>query len=245
MNDTLIVVPTYNERENLPSLTQRLLSLPVPVDLLVVDDNSPDGTGKIADELAAKYSNIHVLHRSEKNGLGRAYIAGFKWALEQGYEFIFEMDGDFSHNPDDIPRFIEAAQTADLVLGSRYINGIRIINWPLRRLMLSKSAANYVAIITGMPFTDPTGGYKCFRRRALEAINLDEIRSNGYSFQIEMTHKVWRQGMKVVEVPIIFTDRFVGQSKMTGNIVREALLMVWRLLFQNKLRRRPQIAAPK
>jgi dolichol-phosphate mannosyltransferase len=245
MNETLIVVPTYNERENLPSLTQRLLSLPVPVDLLVVDDNSPDGTGKIADELAAKFPNIHVLHRSEKNGLGRAYIAGFKWALEQGYEFIFEMDGDFSHNPDDIPRFIEAAQNADLVLGSRYINGIRIINWPLRRLMLSKSAANYVAIITGMPFTDPTGGYKCFRRRALEAINLDEIRSNGYSFQIEMTHKVWRQGMKVVEVPIIFTDRFVGQSKMTGNIVREALLMVWRLLFQNKLRRRPQIAAPK
>jgi dolichol-phosphate mannosyltransferase len=245
MNYTLIVVPTYNERENLPSLAQRLLSLPVPVDLLVVDDNSPDGTGKIADELAAKYPNIHVLHRSEKNGLGRAYIAGFKWALEQGYEFIFEMDGDFSHNPDDIPRFIEAAQSADLVLGSRYVNGIRIINWPLRRLMLSKSAANYVAIITGMPFTDPTGGYKCFRRRALEAINLDEIRSNGYSFQIEMTHKVWRQGMKVVEVPIIFTDRFVGQSKMTGNIVREALLMVWRLLFQNKLRRRPQMAAPK
>jgi dolichol-phosphate mannosyltransferase len=245
MNETLIVVPTYNERENLPSLAQRLLSLPVPVDLLVVDDNSPDGTGKIADELAAKYPNIHVLHRSEKNGLGRAYIAGFKWALEQGYEFIFEMDGDFSHNPDDIPRFIEAAQSADLVLGSRYVNGIRIINWPLRRLMLRKSAANYVAIITGMPFTDPTGGYKCFRRRALEAINLDEIRSNGYSFQIEMTHKVWRQGMKVVEVPIIFTDRFVGQSKMTGNIVREALLMVWRLLFQNKLRRRPQMAAPK
>jgi dolichol-phosphate mannosyltransferase len=245
MNETLIVVPTYNERENLPSLAQRLLSLPVPVDLLVVDDNSPDGTGKIADELAAKYPNIRVLHRSEKNGLGRAYIAGFKWALEQGYEFIFEMDGDFSHNPDDIPRFIEAAQSADLVLGSRYVNGIRIINWPLRRLMLSKSAANYVAIITGMPFTDPTGGYKCFRRRALEAINLDEIRSNGYSFQIEMTHKVWRQGMKVVEVPIIFTDRFVGQSKMTGNIVREALLMVWRLLFQNKLRRRPQMAAPK
>jgi dolichol-phosphate mannosyltransferase len=245
MNETLIVVPTYNERENLPSLAQRLLSLPVPVDMLVVDDNSPDGTGKIADELAAKYPNIHVLHRSEKNGLGRAYIAGFKWALEQGYEFIFEMDGDFSHNPDDIPRFIEAAQSADLVLGSRYVNGIRIINWPLRRLMLSKSAANYVAIITGMPFTDPTGGYKCFRRRALEAINLDEIRSNGYSFQIEMTHKVWRQGMKVVEVPIIFTDRFVGQSKMTGNIVREALLMVWRLLFQNKLRRRPQMAAPK
>jgi dolichol-phosphate mannosyltransferase len=245
MNETLIVVPTYNERENLPSLTQRLLSLPVPVDMLVVDDNSPDGTGKIADELAAKYSNIHVLHRSEKNGLGRAYIAGFKWALERGYEFVFEMDGDFSHNPDDIPRFIEAAHNADLVLGSRYVNGIRIINWPLRRLMLSKAAANYVGIITGMPFTDPTGGYKCFRRRALEAVDLDSVRSNGYSFQIEMTHKIWRQGLRVVEVPIIFTDRFLGKSKMTGNIIREALLMVWRLLFQNKLLRRPRPAIAK
>lgn len=240
MNQTLIVVPTYNERENLPPLTQRLLSLPISVDLLVVDDNSPDGTGKIADDLAANHPTIRVLHRSEKNGLGRAYIAGFKWALEKGYEFIFEMDGDFSHNPDDIPKFLEAAQNADLVLGSRYINGIRIINWPLRRLMLSKAAANYVHFITGMPFTDPTGGYKCFRRRALEAIDLDAVRSNGYSFQIEMTHKIWRQGMKVVEVPIIFTDRFMGRSKMSGHIVREALTMVWRLLLQNKLRRRPQ-----
>jgi len=239
MNQTLIVVPTYNERENLPSLVQRLLSLPVPLDLLVVDDNSPDGTGKLADELAAKHSTIHVLHRPEKNGLGRAYLAGFKWALERDYEFIFEMDGDFSHNPDDIPKFLEAAHDADLVLGSRYVNGIRIINWPLRRLMLSKFAANYVKIITGMPLSDPTGGYKCFRRRALEAIDLNEVRSNGYSFQIEVTHKIWRQGLKVVEVPIIFTDRFLGKSKMTGKIVREALVMVWRLLFQNKLRRKP------
>jgi dolichol-phosphate mannosyltransferase len=245
MNQTLIVVPTYNERENLPSLAKRLLSLPVPVDMLIVDDNSPDGTGKIADELAAKNPTIHVLHRAEKNGLGRAYLAGFKWALERDYEFIFEMDGDFSHNPDDIPEFLKAAQNADLVLGSRYVNGIRIINWPLRRLMLSKSAAVYVEIITGMPFTDPTGGYKCFRRRALQAIDLAAIRSNGYSFQIEMTHKIWRQGMKVVETPIIFTDRFLGTSKMTGKIVREALLMVWRLLFQNGLRRRPRAAAAK
>jgi len=159
MNKTLVVVPTYNERENLPPLTQRLLALPTPVDMLVVDDNSPDGTGKIADELAVKHPSIHVLHRNEKNGLGRAYIAGFNWALEHGYEFVFELDGDFSHNPDDIPMFLEAAQNADLVLGSRYLNGIRIINWPLSRLMLSKSAAKYVQIITGMPFTDPTGGY--------------------------------------------------------------------------------------
>src|SRR6516164_399916 len=217
MNKTLVVVPTYNERENLPLLAQRLLALPVAVDMLVVDDNSPDGTGKLADELAAKHPSIHVLHRKEKNGLGRAYIAGFNWALEHGYEFVFELDGDFSHNPDDIPMFLEAAQNADLVLGSRYINGIRVINWPLKRLMLSKGAAKYVQIITGMPFTDPTGGYKCFRRRALEAIDLNAIRSNGYSFQIEMTHKIWRQGMKIVEVPIIFTEREKGRSKMTGH----------------------------
>ena len=243
MNNSLVVVPTYNERENLPSLAQCLLALQVPVDLLVVDDNSPDGTGKIADELAAKHPSIHVLHRQEKNGLGRAYIDGFKWALKNGYEFIMEMDGDFSHNPDDIPTFLEAARKddADLVLGSRYVGGIRIINWPLHRLMLSKGAAHYVQIITGMPFSDPTGGFKCFRRRALETINLDAVRSNGYSFQIEMTHKLWRQGEKIVEVPIIFTERVEGHSKMSGHIVREALIMVWRLLFQNKLRRRPRI----
>lgn len=239
MNKALVIMPTYNERENLPPLAQRLLALPVQVDVLVVDDNSPDGTGKIADTLAAQHPSIHVLHRQEKNGLGRAYIAGFKWALEQGYEFVFELDGDFSHNPDNIPTFLQAAKDADLVLGSRYINGIRIINWPLSRLMLSKSAAKYVQLVTGMPFTDPTGGYKCFRRRALQGIDLDAIRSNGYSFQIEMTHKLWRQGFKVVEVPIIFTDRFQGRSKMSGHIIREALLMVWSLLFQNKLRRSP------
>lgn len=243
MNRTLVVVPTYNERENLPPLAQRVLQLSVPVDLLVVDDNSPDGTGKIADDLAATHPSIHVLHRTEKNGLGRAYIAGFKWALEHGYEFIFEMDGDFSHNPDDIPSFLTAAKEADLVLGSRYLNGIRIINWPLSRLMLSKFAAKYVQVITGMPFTDPTGGFKCFRRRALLALKLDDVRSNGYSFQIEMTHKLWRRGMKVVEVPIIFTDRFQGHSKMSGNIISEAFWMVWRLWFQNRLRRRPAIAA--
>jgi dolichol-phosphate mannosyltransferase len=239
MNRTLIVVPTYNERENLPELAQRVLFLPVSVDMLVVDDNSPDGTGRIADELAAKHSNIHVLHRTEKNGLGRAYIAGFKWALERGYEFIFEMDGDFSHDPNDVPKLLEAAKDSDLVLGSRYIHGIRIINWPLSRLMLSKGAATYVRLVTGMRIADPTGGYKCFRKRALQAIDLDAIHSNGYSFQIEMTHKLWRQGLKVVEVPIIFTDRFQGHSKMSGNIVWEALWIVWRLWLQNGMRRRP------
>jgi dolichol-phosphate mannosyltransferase len=237
---TLVIVPTYNERENLPPLTARLLALPTPVDILVVDDNSPDGTGKLADELAARHPQIHVLHRTEKNGLGRAYCAGFAWALERAYEFVFEMDGDFSHNPDDIPKFLEAARDADLVLGSRYCNGIRVINWPLPRLMLSKGAAKYVKIVTGMPFTDPTGGYKCFRRRALQAIDLNAVRSNGYSFQIEMTHKLWCQGMKIVEVPIIFTDRFQGTSKMSAKIMREAFVMVWRLWAQNGFRRRPR-----
>jgi dolichol-phosphate mannosyltransferase len=242
VNDTLVIVPTYNERENLPGMAQRLLSLPVNVDLLVVDDNSPDGTGRVADELTARHPEIHVLHRSEKNGLGRAYIAGFKWALERGYEFIFEMDCDFSHDPDEIPNFLAAAksQNADLVLGSRYSGGVRVINWPLKRLMLSRSAGIYVRLITGMPFSDPTGGYKCFRRRALQAIQLDDVRSNGYSFQIEMTHRLWRNGFKIVEVPIIFTERVEGHSKITRRIVREALIMVWRLWLQNGLRRTPR-----
>jgi dolichol-phosphate mannosyltransferase len=241
---TLIVVPTYNERENLPPLIRRLMSLPVPVSVLIVDDNSPDGTGKLGDEMAAANPAIHVLHRTEKNGLGRAYVSGFKWALEHGYEFVFEMDGDLSHNPDDVPMFLEAARNADLVLGSRYVNGIRIINWPLSRLMLSKCAAKYVQVFTGMPFTDPTGGYKCFRRRALQAIDLDAINSNGYSFQIELTHRLWRQGLKVVEVPIIFTDRYQGHSKMSGHIIREALFMVLRLAFQNNFRRQPKNPLP-
>jgi dolichol-phosphate mannosyltransferase len=239
MNPTLIIVPTVNERENLPRMAERLLKLPVPVDLLVVDGNSTDGTGKIADELAAKYPEIHVLHQPKKDGLGRAYVAAFKWALEHSYEFIFEMDCDLSHNPDDVPAFLEAAnsQNADLVLGSRYSHGVRVVNWPLKRLMLSRGAGIYVRLITGMPFTDPTGGYKCFRRRALQAINLDQVHSNGYSFQIEMTHRLWREGYKVVEVPIVFTERVEGHSKMSGHIVSEALFMVWRLWLQNGLRR--------
>lgn len=240
---TLVIVPTYNERENIPKLAPRLMSLPVEVDVLVVDDNSPDGTGQLADELALKYPRLHVLHRKEKNGLGRAYCAGFQWALERDYEFIFEMDGDFSHNPDDIPAFLAAAQNADLVLGSRYTNGIRVINWPLRRLMLSMAAGKYVRLITGLPISDPTGGYKCFRRHTLKSVDLEAVRSNGYSFQIEMTHKIWRQGMKIEEVPIVFTDRFQGSSKMSAKIVREALWMVWRLLAQNKFRRSARPAA--
>ena len=244
MNQTLIIVPTFNERDNLPRMVAKLLSLPIAVDVLVVDDNSPDGTGKMADELAVQHPQIHVLHRAGKEGLGRAYLAGFKWALENKYEFIFEMDCDFSHNPDDIQAFLEAIKDADLVLGSRYVGGIRVINWPLGRLMLSRSAGKYVSLVTGMPFSDPTGGYKCFRRRALQAVNLDEIRSNGYSFQIELTHRLWRQGYKIVEVPIIFTDRTHGQSKMAGGIVNEAFWLVWRLWWQNGLRRSPRQKNP-
>ncbi len=238
--ETIVIVPTYNERENLPNVVARLMQLPVKLHLLVVDDNSPDGTGKLADEFAAADPRIHVLHRPQKNGLGRAYCAGFAWALEKGYDFIFEMDGDLSHNPDDIPSFLAAIQNADLVIGSRYSNGIRVINWPLNRLVLSLGAANYVRLITGLPFSDPTGGYKCFRRSALQSIDLNAVDSNGYSFQVELTHKIWRQGLRVAEVPIIFTDRFHGRSKMSGKIVREALLMVWRLLIQNGLRRKPR-----
>jgi dolichol-phosphate mannosyltransferase len=244
MNDALVVVPTYNERPNLRPLVERLLGLRVPVDVLVVDDHSPDGTGQIADQLATEHESMHVLHRAEKGGLGQAYLAGFTWALARGFEFVFELDGDLSHNPDDIPMFLDAAQKADLVLGSRYLDGIRIINWPLRRLMLSKSASLYVRLVTGMPFTDPTGGYKCFRRHALQALDLDSVHSNGYGFQIEISHLLWRRGMRIVEVPITFTDRFQGRSKMSGRIVHEAFWMVWRLLVQNRLRRRPNAPAP-
>ena len=237
-NTTLVIVPTYNEQDNLPGIVKALGKL--PVDMLVVDDNSPDGTGDMADEFVEKHDYVHVLHRKEKNGLGRAYCAGFEWALKRDYEFILEMDGDFSHDPEDIPRFLEAAKDADLVLGTRYRGGIRVMNWPLRRLMLSLSAAKYVKWITGLPFSDPTGGYKCFRRSALESVNLAAVRSNGYSFQIEMTHKIWRQGLRVAEVNIVFTERVEGTSKMSWNIAWEAVWMVWWLWFQHGLRRWPK-----
>jgi dolichol-phosphate mannosyltransferase len=236
---TLVIVPTYNERENLPPLIEKLMALPVPVEALVVDDNSPDGTGQIADGIAAKNPRVHVLHRKEKDGLGRAYCAGFGWALARDYEFIFEMDGDFSHNPDDIPAFLKAVEQADLVIGSRYCNGIRVINWPLNRLILSMGAGMYVRFVTGLRISDPTGGFKCFRRRALQSLNLDAVRSNGYSFQVELSHKIWMQGMRIAEVPIVFTDRFQGSSKMSRKIVWEAFWMVWRLWFQCGLRRSP------
>lgn len=245
MNDAVVIIPTYNERENVREISRAVLQVAPWIDLLIVDDNSPDGTGQLADSLAETDRRIHVLHRQEKQGLGRAYIAGFKWALAHNYEFICEMDADFSHNPADLNKFREAARDADLVLGTRYKGGIRVINWPLQRLILSKGAAVYVRLVTGMPVTDPTGGFKCFRRAVLETIDLDRIRSNGYSFQIEMTHHAWMDGFEVAEVPITFEERRSGASKMSGAIVNEALVMVWKLLFRAGLRRHPPARHPR
>ena len=237
---TLVIIPTYNEKDNVTPLTEKVLSYPENVHILIVDDNSPDGTGKIADHLSSQNSRIHVLHRNKKQGLGRAYIAGFKWALKNNYEFVMEMDCDFSHNPKEIANFLKKINEGyDLVLGSRYLNGIRVMNWPISRLILSRGAGLYVQLITGMPFSDPTGGFKCFRRKLLENYNLDSIEANGYGFQIEMTHKAWINGFKVGEIPIVFVDRTVGESKMSGSIIYEALWVVWKLALKNKLRRKP------
>lgn len=244
MNQVLIIIPTYDEKENVGSLSKAILGISPHVDLLFVDANSPDGTGKLLDEMAAADSRIFVLHQAGKTGLGRAYIEGFQWALKRPYEFIFEMDADHSHSPTEIPNFLKAAEEADLVLGSRYINGIRITNWPLSRLLLSMGGALYVRILTGMPFKDPTGGFKCFRRRVLASINLDKVKSNGYSFQIEMTHAAWIEGYRVKEIPITFEDRRTGYSKMSGGIFREALTMVGLLWVKSGLRRSPKRTAP-
>lgn len=234
---TLVVMPTYNERDNLPIIVPRVLAQHPSVHVLVVDDNSPDGTGQLADELAAGSDRIHVIHRPGKLGLGTAYIAGFKWALDRDYQYIFEMDSDFSHNPDHIPEFLTAARDYDLVLGSRYLRGVTVINWPMSRLMLSYFANRYARFVTGLPFTDTTGGFKCYRRKVLEGIDLDAIRSEGYSFQIETTFRAWRRGFKVGEIKIIFTDRTEGTSKMSGRIVREAIWRVWALRFLRMLGR--------
>lgn len=244
MSSTVVIVPTYNEKENVRVLADAVFAQAPDVDLLFVDDNSPDGTGDLLDEMTVN-ERVHVLHRQGKQGLGRAYIAGFKWALEHDYEFIFEMDADFSHDPADILRLRNAVAVADLALGSRYVGGVRVINWPLGRLILSKSAGIYVRLITGMPFTDPTGGYKCYRRAVLESLDLDRIKSNGYSFQIEMTHQAWMRGFHIVDVPITFEERRSGQSKMNRSIVREALWMVWKLWFRWHGRRTPKAIHPR
>ena len=243
MSERIIaVIPTYNERDNLPKMVDRLLALPEGVEILVVDDGSPDGTGEWVAETAAREPRLHLLARTAKNGLGRAYVAGFEWAISRGYDLIVQMDADFSHSPEDVPKLIGGILRtgADLAIGSRYVGGIRVINWPLKRLVLSVGASYYVKWITGMPVWDPTGGFKCWRRRTLEAISIGTVKSNGYGFQIEMNHRTWRKGLSITEVPIIFADRVEGTSKMSKAIVLEALLMVWGLLFQNGLRRSPR-----
>ncbi len=238
----IVVVPTYNERENLPKLIDRLFAQNAGLDILVVDDSSPDGTGAWVSETASREPRLHLLSRTAKNGLGRAYLAGFQWAIDHGYDLIVQMDADFSHNPDDVPKLLAGIREkgADLAIGSRYAGGIRVINWPLKRLVLSVGASFYVKWITGLPIWDPTGGFKCWRRSTLEGIDLNSIKSNGYGFQVEMTHRTWRHGFRVVEVPIIFADRVEGTSKMSKKIVIEALFMVWRLLIQSGFSRTPK-----
>lgn len=234
----IVIIPTYNEASNLGQIVPEVLQQDDRLDVLVVDDNSPDGTGDIADKLAGDSERVFVMHRAGKLGLGTAYLDGFRWALERDYEFVFEMDADFSHNPKHIPEFLAGITDADLVLGSRYLaRRVTVVNWPMSRLLLSYGANIYAKIITGHRLYDATGGFKCFRRRVLEAIDLDKVRSNGYAFQIEMSFRAKRKGFKIVEIPIVFVDRTDGESKMSGKIVREAVWMVWRLRLQSILGR--------
>lgn len=225
----LIIIPTYNERENLPRLLDRVHEVLPAAHVLVVDDGSPDGTGEIADARAATDERIHVLHREGKLGLGTAYIAGFKWALERDYELVFEMDADFSHDPATLPAFLEAARDADLVLGSRWVPGGEAVGWPLHRRLISRGGSLYAGRVLGVGVRDLTGGFKCFHRRVLAAIDLDAVNAVGYGFQVELTWRAIRQGFKVVEIPIRFADRVAGQSKMSAGIFAEALLLVWKL----------------
>lgn len=232
---SLVIIPTYNEREGIEAIIHAVLMQEGDVDILVVDDNSPDGTADIVKSLQADEPRLHLLTRSGKLGLGTAYVAGFKYAIDRGYEAVFEMDADFSHDPAMIPQFLEKIQECDFVLGSRYVNGISVVNWPLSRLMLSYFASYYTRIITGMPIKDPTGGYKCFRTSVLKSIDLDGIKSNGYSFQIEMNFKAWKKRFRYIEIPIIFVDRRYGKSKMSKAIIREAVWMVWKLRMKSIL----------
>lgn len=225
----LVIVPTYNERENLERIIPEILAQDRNLEVLVVDDNSPDGTGQIADQIARQNGRVTVLHRQKKMGLGQAYVAGFKHALEKNFDYIFEMDADFSHDPKYLPDFLRAIERADLVLGSRYVSGVNVVNWPMSRLLLSYFANIYSRWVTGLPVRDSTGGFKCYRRSVLEKIEIDKITSEGYSFQIETCFRAWKKGFKIVEIPIVFVDRKQGESKMSKRIVREAMWMVWKL----------------
>ena len=232
---SLIIIPTYNELDNVQKLIPDILGRYENVDILVVDDNSLDGTGIYVARLAETNERINIIQRENKLGLGTAYIAGFKYALQNEYDYIFEMDADFSHDPGEIENFLKAIEENDLVLGSRYLSGVNVINWPMSRLILSYFANFYTRLITGLPVHDATGGYKCFRREVLEAIDLDRVKSNGYAFQIEMTFKAWKKGFRIKEISIIFIDRMKGKSKMSKKIVREAILMVWKLRIRSVL----------
>ena len=226
----LVIIPTYKERENIPKIVPLALAQDARIDVLVIDDNSPDGTGALADEIAMSEPRVHVIHRSGKLGLGTAYIAGFRWGIERGYDLLLEMDADFSHDPSHLPQFLEAAQQFDVVLGSRYLDGrVTVVNWPIKRLLLSYYANVYARVVTGLPLWDATGGFKCFRRQVLESIPLDRIESEGYAFQIEMSFRAWRRGFRLGEIPIVFVDRTLGESKMSKRIVREAVTKVWKL----------------
>jgi len=228
---TIVVIPTYNEIENIEKLINSILTIMPKNHILVVDDNSPDGTAQQVSDMKLTDERIHLIVRPEKNGLGTAYIAGFKYALERDYEAIFEMDADFSHDPNDLPRLLESLKDHDLVVGSRYITGVNVVNWPLRRLFLSYGANLYTRIITGLPIKDGTGGFKCFRADALRKIELDKVKTNGYGFQIEMNYLLWKSGARIKEIPIIFIDRRSGVSKMNKKIIIEAIFLVWRLVF--------------
>lgn len=228
----LVIIPTYNERDNVTRIIERVLEADVRLEVLVVDDASPDRTAEAVAIVAAANPRVHLLKRNAKLGLGTAYIAGFRWALERDYQYVFEMDADFSHDPAFLPAFLAAAAEADLVLGSRYLDGrANVVNWPMTRLLMSYFANVYARAVTGLPVWDATGGFKCFRRKVLEAIDLNAVKSNGYAFQIEMTFRAWKLGFRVVEIPIVFSDRMEGTSKMSRHIIREAVWMVWRLRF--------------
>lgn len=229
MARALIVIPTYNEADNIQQLIPRILGKGAHFEALVVDDNSPDGTAEAVKALKASDARVHLLQREKKMGLGTAYVAGFRYALANGFDYVFEMDADFSHDPDELPKLYQKAQECDLVIGSRYISGVNVVNWPMRRLLLSYMANVYTRWITGMPVRDATGGFKCYRRKVLEAINLDNIHSNGYAFQIEMNFLSWKKGFRICEIPIVFVDRRVGISKMSKNIISEAAWLVWKL----------------
>ncbi len=226
----LVIVPTYNERENIERLIDRVLVQDGRIEMLIVDDGSPDGTGQVVRDIMAHNPRVNILERAGKMGLGTAYIAGFRWALERDYQYVLEMDADFSHDPIHLQQFLGAVEKADLVLGSRYQHGrVTVVNWPIARLILSYCANIYARAITGLPLWDATGGFKCFRRSVLEAIDLDHVRSNGYAFQIEMSFRAWKKKFRIVEIPIVFVDRSEGTSKMSKKIMWEAVWMVWRL----------------